>query len=420
MPEIKPEIETIAKIKVVGVGGSGGSAINRMIDAKLKGVDFIAVNTDAQALSNNQARLKVRIGQMMTKGLGAGMNPDVGAQSAQESINDIREALRDANMVFIACGLGGGTGTGAAPVVATVARELGALVVAVVTKPFAFEGKQRMEIADRGLKELRDKVDAIITIPNDKILQIIDKKTSLLDSFKAVDDVLRQGIQGISEIITVPALINIDFADVKAVMQGAGSALMGIGEASGENRAVQAAKMAISSPLLDLSIDGARGVMFVITGDASLTMNEVNEAAQTITESSDPSSKRIFGVSIDERLKDKIKITVVATGFGDKDNGRSTKAEENKYSMNRLFTQRPIVEDEPTTDVTKPATKSAIRSIEQSVPTARPIAPVVDDEDDLETPTIFRRPRPSNVAPATKPADDEDLDIPAFLRKRMK
>ena len=236
MPEIRPEIETIAKIKVIGVGGSGGSAINRMIDSKIRGVEFISINTDLQALHQNEAKIKLHIGQKTTRGLGAGMDPEAGFQSAQENINEIRDMLKGADMVFITCGLGGGTGTGASPVVAQVAKELGALVVAVVTRPFTFEGNQRAAIAERGYRELRDRVDTIITIPNDKILQIIDKKTSLLDAFKNVDDVLRQGIQGISEIITIPALINVDFADVKSVMKDAGSALMSIGEAAGENR----------------------------------------------------------------------------------------------------------------------------------------------------------------------------------------
>lgn len=234
MPEIKPEIETFAKIKVVGVGGSGCSAINRMIASKIKGVEFIAINTDVQALHHNDAKQKLHIGHATTKGLGAGMNPDVGLQSAQENINDIRDLLKGSDMVFVTCGLGGGTGTGAAPVIATVAKELGALVIAVVTKPFSFEGAQRTQIAERGYKELADKVDTIITIPNDKILQIIDKKTSLLDAFAIVDDVLRQGVQGISELITIPGLINVDFADVKSIMKDAGSALMGIGEVGGE------------------------------------------------------------------------------------------------------------------------------------------------------------------------------------------
>lgn len=401
MPEIKPEIETFAKIKVVGVGGSGGAAVNRMISAKLKGIEFVAINTDRQALQHSQAKHKLPIGHITTKGLGAGMNPDVGFQAAQESINEIRDALKDSNMVFITGGLGGGTGTGAAPVVAAVAKELGALVVAVVTKPFSFEGAQRTAIADRGYKELKDHVDTIITIPNDKILQIIDKKTSLLDAFKSVDDVLRQGVQGISEIITIPSLINIDFADVKTIMENAGSALMGIGEANGENRSTAAAKMAISSPLLDISIDGAKGILFVITGDPSLTMNEVNEAAQIITESADPNAKIIFGASIDDTLKDKMRITVVATGFGDKDGSKSSAAlDDPKYSMNRLFSKRSITEDK----------------VEEVRLNAKPIDMPREDRPVKSVP-----PPPTPARTVVKPStEDEDLDIPAFLRRKMK
>ncbi|MBP6943139.1 MAG: cell division protein FtsZ [Candidatus Buchananbacteria bacterium] len=409
MPEIKPEIETLAKIKVVGVGGSGGSAVNRMIRSGIKGIEFIAVNTDMQALHHNQAKHKLHIGQTTTKGLGAGMNPDMGLMAAQESINEIRDLLKDANMVFITCGLGGGTGTGAAPVVAAVAKELGALVVAVVTKPFSFEGAQRSAIADRGYKELKDRVDTIITIPNDKILQIVDKKTSLLDAFQTVDDVLRQGVQGISEIITIPALINIDFADVKTIMQDAGSALMGIGEASGDNRATLAAKLAVSSPLLDISIDGARGILFVITGGSNLSMSEVNEAATVITESADPNAKIIFGASIDDNLKDKVRITVVATGFGDMDmSGRSSamSLEDPKYSLNRLFTQRSVSTD----DNRRPAVRSERRD-------ERP--------ERREEPVSLRPAAPSAPAPISRPAkpvveEDDDLEIPAFLRRKMK
>ncbi|MCX6797848.1 MAG: cell division protein FtsZ, partial [Candidatus Falkowbacteria bacterium] len=266
MAEVKPEVETFAKIKVVGVGGGGGSAINRMVEAGIKGVEFVAVNTDVQALHYNKANEKLHIGKTVTKGLGAGMNPDLGRQAAEESQNDLREALKDCDMVFVTCGLGGGTGSGASPVVAQIARDLGALTVAVVTKPFVFEGGQRKNIADRAYAELADKVDTIITISNDKLLQVIDKKTSLLEAFVIADDVLRQGVQGIAEIITVPGIINADFADVKAVMSNAGSALMGIGTASGENKAIEAAKAAINSNLLDMSIDGARGIVFTITG----------------------------------------------------------------------------------------------------------------------------------------------------------
>lgn len=315
MPEIKPNIETFAKIKVVGIGGSGGAAISRMIQSKIRGVEFVAINTDAQDLHHNPAPKRLYIGKSITKGLGAGMNPDLGRKAAEENQNDIHDILRNSDMVFITCGLGGGTGSGASPVVANVAREVGALTVAVVTKPFSFEGVQRSNIAEKSLEELENKVDAIIVIPNDRILQLVDKKTSLLDSFKMVDEILRQGIKGIAEIITIPALINLDFADVKAIMKDAGTALMGMGRGSGENRAVAAAKQAISSPLLEASIDGARGVLFCVTGGPGLTMHEVNEAAKIITQSVDPEAKIIFGAAIDENLKDEVKITVIATGF---------------------------------------------------------------------------------------------------------
>ena len=340
MAEIKPVVETFAKIKVVGVGGSGGSAVNRMIDCGIKGVDFIAVNTDVQALHYNKAPRKIHVGKTITRGLGAGMNPELGRQAAEEAENEIREALKDANMVFITCGMGGGTGTGASPVVAEIARDLGALTVAVVTRPFSFEGAQRTNIAERGFAELADRVDAIITIQNDKLLQVIDKKTSILDAFMIVDDVLRQGIQGIAETISVPAMINVDFADVRTIMQDAGSALMGIGRASGENKAIEAAKAAISSQLLEMSIDGAKGVLFTIFGGTDLSMSDVNEAAKIITASADEEAKIIFGVGIDDKLKDEIKITVVATGFNTKNSPRaaSTNSEEKFYKPN-LFVE---------------------------------------------------------------------------------
>lgn len=315
MAEVKPEIETFAKIKVVGVGGGGGSAINRMVNNGIKGVEFLAINTDIQALHYNKAGEKIHIGKTVTRGLGAGMNPDLGKAAAEESENEIREALEGCDMVFITCGMGGGTGSGASPVVAKISKELGALTVAVVTKPFSFEGGQRKNIAERAFTELADNVDTIITISNDKLLQVIDKKTSLLEAFKVADDVLRQGVQGIAEIITTPGAINADFADVKAVMSNAGSALMGIGQASGENRAIEAAKGAINSSLLDISIDGARGIVFTITGGPDLSMNEVSEAAKVITAAADEEAKIIFGAVIDEKLKDEIKVTVVATGF---------------------------------------------------------------------------------------------------------
>ncbi len=314
--EIKPTIETFAKIKVVGVGGSGGSTINWMLKSKIRGVDFLAVNTDAQALHHSLAPHKLHIGKTTTRGLGAGMDPELGKKAAEENQNEIRDALKGSDMVFLTCGLGGGTGTGAAPLIAEMARDIGALTVAVVTKPFSFEGAQRRAIAEKGHSELAGKVDTIITIPNDRLLSVVDKKTTLLEAFAVVNEVLRQGVAGISEIITVPGLINVDFADVKAIMQDAGSALMGIGEAEGENRALEAAKQAVSSPLLELSIEGAKGVLFIITGGPDLTMHEVNEAAKIVTNEADPNAKVIFGTVINENMKSAIKITVIATGFG--------------------------------------------------------------------------------------------------------
>ncbi|MFH1838338.1 MAG: cell division protein FtsZ [Candidatus Kuenenbacteria bacterium] len=389
MPEIKPNIETFAKIKVVGVGGSGGSAINRMIQAKIKGVEFIAINTDSQALHHSQAPCKLHIGKMTTRGLGAGMDMEIGKKAAEENQNEIHEILKGADMIFITCGLGGGTGTGASPIIAKIAKEIGALTVAVVTKPFSFEGAQRKDMAEKGLEDLLNKIDTIITIPNDRILQIVDKKTSLLDSFEIVDNILRQGVQGISDIITVPGLINVDFADVKAIMKDAGSALMGIGKASGENRAVKAAQAAIDSPLLELSIEGARGILFTVTGGSDLTMHEVNEAAKVITESADINAKIIFGAIIDESLKDEVKITVIATGFN-----------QEKSSYNSEMDVSP----------------TAFHSISNKV---------FDVEKKIKVNT------PSHISPAFFSNSDKDLnnkdsnkddelEIPAFIRKKMK
>ena len=316
MPNIKPDIETYARIKVVGVGGGGGKAVTRMIDHKINGVDFLTINTDAQDLHFTKSRTKIHIGKNLTKGLGAGMNPDMGRQAAEENRDEIHEALKGADMVFLTCGLGGGTGTGAAPIIAEVSRDAGALTIGVVTKPFSFEGQQRGRIAEEGWNQLKDRVDALITIPNDRLLNVIQKETSLLNAFFVCDDVLRQAVQGISDLITTPGIINVDFADVRAIMADAGSALMGVGLGTGEDRAVTAAKAAVSSPLLDISIEGARGVLFNVSGGPDLTMWEINEAAKVITESIDRDAKVIFGAVQDERLKKgEIKITVIATGF---------------------------------------------------------------------------------------------------------
>ena len=309
-------MDQFARIKVIGVGGGGSNAVNRMIDFGLEGVDFIAVNTDAQALLKAKAQKRMQIGEKLTRGLGAGARPEIGEKAAQESREELLDALRGADMVFITAGMGGGTGTGAAPVVAECAREIGALTVGVVTRPFTFEGPKRKKNADLGIENLRKHVDSIITIPNDRLLQVVDKKTPMTEAFKTADDVLRQGVKGISDLIAVPGLVNLDFADVKSVMSNAGSALMGIGEATGENAAVDAAKEAITSPLLETSIKGARGVIINITGAAdTLTMMEVNEASVTIQESADPDANIIFGAALDDSMGDMVRVTVIATGF---------------------------------------------------------------------------------------------------------
>lgn len=309
------EQANLAKIKVVGVGGGGGNAVNRMIDAGVQGVDFIAVNCDAQALILSKAQTKLQIGEKLTKGLGAGANPEIGQKAAEESVDEITEKLKGADMVFVTAGMGGGTGTGAAPIVAECAKKAGALTVGVVTKPFSFEGKRRMNQAEAGIVNLKDKVDTLITIPNDRLLQVIDRRTSMLDAFKIADDVLRQGVQGISDLIAVPGIINADFADVKTIMSDAGSALMGIGTAKGDNGAVSAAEAAIKSPLLEASIEGARGVLFNITGGKDLSLVDVTEASNIITETVDHEANIIFGAVIDEKLQDEIRVTVIATGF---------------------------------------------------------------------------------------------------------
>jgi len=316
MAKINPKIETFARIKVIGVGNSGVNAINHMLQSKVKNVEFIALDTDAQKLHYSPASKKIHIGKNLTRGLGGGMNPEIGRQAAEETREAIQEIVKGADMIFVACGFGGGTATGAGPVVAKIAKEQGILTIAIVTKPFVFEGKQRERIAESGLANLRDAVDAMIVIPNDRLMGIINKDTPFLEAFKTCDDVLRQAVEGISDLITVPGVINVDFADVRSIMQDAGTALMGIGIAEGENRAEEAAKKAISSPLLDISIDGSRGVLFAISGGEDLTMFEIQDAANVITESIDPDAKVIFGAIQDERLKkNQIKVTVIASNF---------------------------------------------------------------------------------------------------------
>jgi cell division protein FtsZ len=406
MAEIKPDIETCAKIKVVGVGGSGNNGITRMIDAKIKGVEFVAINTDAQALHNSKAQDKIHIGKNLTKGLGAGMNPEIGRQAAEENRDEIQEVLKGADMVFVTCGLGGGTGSGAAPIVAETAKELGALTVGVVTKPFAFEGAQRRAIAEEALANLKDRVDTLITIPNDKLISIIDRKTTLINAFRIVDDVLRQGVQGISDLITKPGIVNVDFADVRAIMEDSGSALMGIGIATGENRALEAAKAAINSPLLELSIDGAKGVLFNISGSSDLTMLEINEAAGIITENIDPNAKVIFGAVTDDQIrKGEIQITVVATGFD---------VSKVKEPSAGLFTR---VTTSKTHSVSQTISEtSQEEEVEEAIsfPTRKIEQPVMIIEEKIQ-------PRTSALRGESKElTEDEDLEIPAFIRRKMK
>jgi cell division protein FtsZ len=316
MPKVNPEIETFARIKVIGIGGSGKNALNHMISNKVRGVEFICMNTDTQDLHHSLADKKIHIGKNLTKGLGAGMNPEIGRKAAEETKAEIQDTIKGSDMVFIACGMGGGTGTGAAPIVAKASKEQGILTVAVVTKPFFFEGNHRMKIAESGLDSLAKEVDAIIVIPNDKLLQLADKNTNFRDAFATCDDVLRQAVEGISDLITTPGIINVDFADIKAIMSDAGSALMGIGSASGEKRAEKAALQAINSPLLEVSINGAKGVLFAISGGDDITIHEIQEAAKIITESIDKDAKVIFGTIHDDKLKKgEIKVTVIATSF---------------------------------------------------------------------------------------------------------
>ena len=392
MTEVKPAVEAPANIKVVGVGGSGGNAINRMMEGGIKGVEFIAINTDIQDLNYNKSPLKIHIGKTITKGLGAGMNPDLGRDAAAESQNEIRDALKGADMVFITCGLGGGTGTGASPIIAELARDLGALTIAVVTKPFTFEGAQRWKIAERGQNELIGKVDAIITIPNDRIFQVIDKKTTILEAFGIVDDVLRQGVQGIAEIINTPALINVDFADVKS--------LTGIGQASGENRAIEAAKAAISSPLLEMSIDGAKGILFTITGGPSLALDEVHEAAKIITNAVDEEAKIIFGTTVDNNFKDEVRVTVIAAGF---DNPASAEGEATNKTFNSFYKPTSFVEKNQPDSGTevRESHKGFMSALKKAQ--AEPAKPAVAPE-----------------MPESPEGDgDDDLSIPAFLRKKI-
>jgi len=382
MPQIKPDIETFAKIKVIGVGGGGGNAIGRMISSGIKGVTFAAANTDVQALHNSKAKEKIHIGKVLTKGLGAGMNPEVGRQAAEENKQEVQESLKGSDMVFVTCGLGGGTGSGAAPTIAEMARENGALTVGIVTKPFSFEGAQRSRIAEEALIELKHRVDTLIVIPNDRLLHIIDKKVSLLNAFEIVDDVLRQAVQGISDLITHPGIINLDFADIKTVMENAGPAIMGIGRATGENRAIEAAHAAISSPLLEFSIEGAKGILFNVSGGSDIGMVEISEAAKAITESADSDAKVIFGAVIDEKAKKgEIKITVIATGFGENygNNAGQVSIEERKAPPAIEVEKKRLKREKEDEEESKIDSITSYKS------------PLAEEEDEWDIPAFIRR-----------------------------
>jgi cell division protein FtsZ len=398
----------LAVIKVVGIGGGGVNAVNRMIEAGLKGVEFIAINTDAQALLMSDADIKLDIGRELTRGLGAGSNPDVGRKAAEEHRDELEEVLKGADMVFVTAGEGGGTGTGGAPIVANIAKSLGALTIGVVTRPFNFEGRRRSMQAEEGIHRLREAVDTLIVIPNDRLLEISDQETSVLQAFRLADDVLLQGVQGITDLITTPGLINTDFADVSAVMRDAGSALMGIGKARGENRALAAARMAISSPLLEASVDGARGVLLTIAGGSDLGIYEVNEAAEVISEAADVDANIIFGAVIDDSLGDEVKVTVIAAGFAE--------TTSKVAPAPPPATLRPVERREPLTpEPTRLATRPHPVPIPPPPPnaTAMPrMRPLIDDTEEEE---LFRR-RPER-SPLVLSDDDEELDIPSFLRR---
>jgi len=428
MPQVAPAIETFARIKVIGVGGAGGAAINRMVDAGVEGVEFIAINTDAQALHHSRAKVKIHIGKDATRGLGAGANPSVGEQAARESIDEIKKALEGADMVFVTIGAGGGTGSGAGHVVAQAAKDMGILVVGFATKPFAFEGEKRRRNAEDAIANLRSAVDTLIIIPNDRLLQTIDRQTPLVEAFKVADDVLRQGVQGISDLITVHGLINLDFADVKTVMSNAGSALMGIGRASGENRAVQAAQQAIDSPLLEVSIDGARGILFNVIGGEDLSMHEINTAAETITTAADPDANIIFGATINPDIQGELIITVVATGFDASyfaERTQSTATDTDAPTLSQSATDDAVT---PVARPTEPEMSSIDMTLDEQTPATdfksdspMPNIWTIDDDhhDDMST----EHDAPHHDVVLSQDVDKDmakELEKPSFLRRLAK
>ncbi len=419
MPQVAPAIETFARIKVIGVGGAGGAAVNRMVEAGVENVEFIAVNTDAQALHHSKAQTKIHIGRDATRGLGAGADPMVGRKAAEESIDDIKKAIEGADMVFVTIGAGGGTGSGAGHVVAHAAKEMGILVVGFATKPFAFEGEKRRKNAEEAIENLRSEVDTLIVIPNDRLLQTIDRQTPLIEAFKVADDVLRQGVQGISDLITVHGLINLDFADVKTVMKNAGSALMGIGRASGDNRAVEAAQQAIESPLLEVSIDGARGILFNVIGGNDISMHEINTAAETITAAADPDANIIFGATINPELEGEIIITVVATGFDAAYfANRNAQVSPVASTVSDVANDEAIKSDDDVTDINMDLNSADATSADEFHKEAGPNIWVLDhDNNDTSADTEVQYPFGGQDESAST---DEELEKPSFLRRLKK
>jgi len=410
---LRSDAENFALIKVIGIGGGGTNAVNRMIRAEMMGVEFIAVNTDAQALLQSDAPHKIRIGDKITRGLGAGADPGIGQRAAEEDSEKIYEALKDADMIFITAGMGGGTGSGAAHVVAEIAKDLGALTVGVVTKPFSFEGARRKLVAEQFTEALKDKVDTLITIPNDRLREVVDKKTSILDAFRVVDDVLRQGVQGISDLITVPGLINLDFADVKTIMRDAGSSMMGIGIGTGESRAVEAARAAVMSPLLEVNIQGARGILFNVTGGSDLGLFEVNEAAEVIKEAADPEANIIFGTVIDDRMRDEVKVTVIATGF---DATRKSKPPMRPAAAEAATSLGSSLDEKSRELLAEIERERSERSPFAVTSTPEPLP--VESEPMPAAATDEREPAAVRPASLDRPAyGDTDLDIPSFLRQ---
>jgi cell division protein FtsZ len=412
MEHIKTDVESFARIRVVGAGGSGNNAVNYMVGAKVKGVEFIAINSDAQDLHHSLAKKKIHIGKNLTRGLGAGGNPDMGRRAAEETREEINNAIKGSDMIFVTCGMGGGTGTGSAPVIAKIARESGALTVGVVTKPFLFEGQERMRLALQGIEDLKKEVDALITIPNDRLLAVVDKETTVKSAFEMCDNVLKQAVEGISDLITTPGIINVDFADIRSVMENAGSALMGVGISSGEKRAEEAARAAINSPLLEVSISGAKGVLFAIAGGDDLGMLEIQDAARTITESIDPQAKVIFGAIKDDKLKkNEVKVTVIATGFP-----------EETATQGNIIRRAPmaaptetITRSESSTDdnQTKGRIFNSLSTPKKPEPVAEEL-PVRKEPEDTKPPIPRRDPKPVD------PIDEDDDDwgaVPAFLRR---